>query len=223
MKKIILILLVLTILCGCTAQVNVDVLDNGTVSEKLIISQNKSNFSDNINIDEVVNNYLEIYKDMLTGYKYEDISNDKDIKFKIEKKYSNICAYFKESVFVEKNTKGLNCDVVNNTYEINAWINTFDCDDGCLESPLVEEVIFNITSSAKIDNNNATNVLNNKYIWIFNDMSPNNINFVIAKTNNALEKKPYSGTIILFFVITCIFSIIFFILYGKYKKNQIKF
>ena len=225
MKKIIIILIALMMLSGCTIKVDLDVLKDDSVSETVVISQDKSSYSKDIDIDSVVNNYLEIYKDSLTGYKYEDVSTDDLIKFKLNKKYDDIYSYLKESIFVKNNSKDLVYDDVNNTNKVSVNVNAFDCDEECFEPPLIDELVFTISSNKIIDNN-ADQISGNKYTWNLSSLTESNdINFTIKKANkyNFTKNNSFIKLTLSILVSICILGLICFILYKKYRKNRIKF
>lgn len=218
MKKLIITLLCLIVLSGCTAELNADIRKDGSVYETIILSQDKSVFSKDIVVDNIINNYLEIYKDMLKGYTYEDISTDNYAKLKIQKEYDSVCSYFKESIFIRNSTENLKCEEVDGTYEIFATANAFKCDENCFEPPLIDDATLNITSSKKIISNNADEVANNKYTWKVSENSSSDINLIIKKSSN----NTYKNIVILTLILVSFMTIVSLLLVKKYNKNRIE-
>lgn len=228
MKKILLMIFCLIVLSGCSANINADVLKNGKVKETVILNTEKSDFPEDTNYDDVIKNYLNIYKDMLDGYKYSDISTDNVLSFKFEKEFNDVCNYFKKSVFVSNNTTNLDCDSSGTKYILNASVNNFECTKDCFEGPLIDKATFELNSTNKVIKNNSDNVTNNKYEWAFEGTHNKTINLVIdksvsSKINNTIKKNNNSFVAILIFIPIVLFLILFVILRKKYKENQIDF
>ena len=228
MKKILLMILCLIILSGCSANVNVDVLKNGNVKETVILTAEKSDFSEDTNFDDVIENYLNTYKDMLDGYKYNDVSTDNMLSFKFEKEFDDVCDYFKSSIFVSNNINNLDCDSSGTRYILNANVNNLECGEDCLEGPLIDKATFELSSTNRVIKNNSDNVIDNKYEWNFEGTHDKTINLVIdksvsSKINNTIKKNNGSFIAILILIPIMLFIILFVILRKKYKENQIDF
>ena len=228
MKKILLMILCLIILSGCSANINVDVLKNGNVKETVILTAEKSDFSEDTNFDDVIENYLNTYKDMLDGYKYNDVSTDNMLSFKFEKEFDDICDYFKSSIFVSNNINNLDCDSSGTRYILNANVNNLECGEDCLEGPLIDKATFELSSTNRVIKNNSDNVIDNKYEWNFEGTHDKTINLVIdksvsSKINNTIKKNNGSFIAILILLPIMLFIILFVILRKKYKENQIDF
>lgn len=228
MKKILLMILCLIILSGCSANINADVLKNGKVKETVILNTEKSDFPEGTSFNDVIENYLNNYKDMIDGYKYSDVSTDNVLSFKFEKEFDNICDYFKNSIFVSNNISNLDCDSSGTKYILNANVNNFTCTEDCLEGPLIDKVTFELSSTNRIIKNNSDNVIDNKYEWNFEGTHNKNINLVIdksvsSKINSTIKKNNRSFVAILIFIPIALFIILFVILRKKYKENQIDF
>lgn len=228
MKKILLMILCLIILSGCSANINVDVLKNGNVKETVILTAEKSDFSEDTNFDDVIENYLNAYKDMLDGYKYNDVSTDNMLSFKFEKEFDDVCDYFKSSIFVSNNINTLDCDSSGTRYILNANVNNLECGEDCLEGPIIDKATFELSSINRVIKNNSDNVIDNKYEWNFEGTHDKTINLVIdksvsSKINSTIKKNNRSFVAILILIPIALFIILFVILRKKYKENQIDF
>ena len=76
MKKIILSVILIIVLTGCTCDIKTEMKNNGEIKENVLISQNVST-----NASDIVNNYIDIYKDELNNknYDYSNNSNNNNI------------------------------------------------------------------------------------------------------------------------------------------------
>lgn len=229
MKKIILILFILIFLSACTATSNIEVDKEGKVTEEVVLSENKSNFSSDSYIESMINSYLELYDYDLENYSYEDISDDNYLKIKLKRSYDDICSYFTESSFTKKALSNVSCQELNNTYEIKANINSLSCDGNCLEGPLVDNIEFSLKLHEAAVFENANESEGNLYMWHISEGNLSNINLIINKINAQNinnEEKSSNNLILNISIILCVLLFILFIivhLYRKYKKNKLEY
>ena len=229
MKKIILILFILIFLSACTATSNIEVDKEGKVTEEVVLSENKSNFSSDSYIESMINSYLELYDYDLENYSYEDISDDNYLKIKLKRSYDDICSYFTESSFTKKALSNVSCQELNNTYEIKANINSLSCDGNCLEGPLVDNIEFSLKLPEVAVFENANESEGNLYMWHIREGELSNINLIMNKINTQNinnEEKSSNNLILNISIILCVLLFILFIivhLYRKYKKNKLEY
>lgn len=229
MKKIILILFVLIFLSACTATSNVEIDKEGKVTEEVVLSENKSNFSSDSYIKGMINSYLELYEYDLENYSYEDISDDNYLKIKLKRSYDDICSYFTESSFTKKALSNVSCQELNNTYEIKANINSLSCEGNCLEGPLVDNIEFSLKLPEAAVFENANESEGNLYMWHISEGNLSNINLIINKMDtqkiNNNEKEDSNFILNVFIILFILLLVLFLVIYllRKYKKNKLEY
>ncbi len=220
MKKFMLIIIIILFLCGCSANIQVEISKDGSVNEKVIISQ--ENFS---NAEEVADNYIDIYKDTLESedYEYLNESTDNTSKVVISKEYLDICDYFSKSIFIKDQISDLSCKKENNIYKILFNFQSFECVDDCLEGNLYDDALLTIKLPTIAVYSNADEVEGNSYVWRFTGNELKRVNLELK--NSDLKGFLTNGKGVIYIVVfsVIIILLIVFILIRKHKMTKIDY
>lgn len=227
MKKVIMLLLILTLLSGCSAVYNIEITDKNIKDELIINNYNKSEWNsgnpsyktliDNnyknfeLAIDKDTPGYPEIHS-KLKGYIYynKELINTSDnygLKFKYNHKFNDytktpLLGFYNFATIKEKNN--------------NLIIDSGDT-KGCYlfdNYALLTDLTINIKSNFVVDNNNADEVKDNVYTWhITKDNYKNKTIHIEINKNKKIEdilkKEKYENIINIILVIIGVFIIIF--------------
>ena len=227
--KILILVCLLFMVCGCSAEVNLDITDNKikestdiTVYQNAIYTKDilRTSFRDYIPIyasDLIVDTipdqpfsgilyYNKNTTDLGNGYIF-NYSYDFDID-----KYGDTRT-FKEG-FRDYN------------YSFRNSVISISTDDRGLiyfdEYPELEEVVVNIKTNYLVEDNNADSVNGNTYIWVFNKDSKKSINIVIdtSESGEKILGIVNVSTVITIGIIGGVVLIILCLLLLKNKKNN---
>lgn len=247
MKKIkILILSIITIilLSGCTATNTISFSDDGKVNESVsIFEDNLKVLYGNYGLEDSVNLTLEEYKPALNirKYDYEVVTRDEESGVIINNSYDDICELFNNTVFSQYIYKGFTCseDKYYYTVESKGEFITFDNYYSTWKIP--ETMYLKIDFPFTLESHNADSKNNNTYTWKFDeDTSANKtVKFKISKEKinkekqiieenikkQKTKKKVIKYSLIMITLIAIIISSVFIgkVLYKKYKNNQIDY
>lgn len=230
MKKIVLLIICVLMLSGCTASSTFDISFNEKVKEKSKISENVSNI-DTIDqgMDDYLSDTIDIYKDDLDNgkYKYKTTYDDTQAVGEFSTSYDNVCSAFINSIFTKQFFTELSCDVVEGYYEINGKVSYFICEDNCMELPVINSAVLNINLPQKAVSNNADEIEGNTYTWNFEEGQGEKVVELKFKQNKIVSiiksntKKDKKNIIIIIFGISILLLLLIFGLYSKYKKTKI--
>ena len=237
MKKNILIILILLLLTGCKVESNVKMNSDGTVEEHVSVLGNIKLFkSPKYDIEDMIEFSLEEYKTALNYRKYNYI-------YKIEKslagatfnkKYNNICEYFKDTGFNQYVYNHIKCQESDNYIEISNDTEYIPYCNDCSDWPALNDIKFYLTLPIKPVNHNADVVKDDVYIWEFGESVNYDKKFYLKIDKNSLteynenqkksQKKSQKIKVISYILITIITIIVIaFIFYRKYKKNKLEY
>lgn len=226
MKKIFLVLLTL-LLAGCSANVDVNIHKDYSVTEKISIFENKKNIDvESSSYEQYVNDFKEfaIQNYNLSGYKYNSTFTGNTISGTTVKKYDNICDYFKNSASITNFFNDVSCIHKSGYYNIVASSDYYKCDNDCVEKPEIDNVSLNLMISPKVIESNAKEKNGNRYVWKFSNNTNNKFNLKIkAKTISKTANNTSTMVLLVVFLIIIILLIFSYILYRKYKKNRIEY
>lgn len=230
MKKVFLLIICLMLLTGCSASIKSEVLNNGRVIETVNITQNISNLylGDQVP-QEYLNETLSVYSDTLDeeGYKYSSSVTNSEIIVTLTKEFSDICSYFNNSLFVKTSSSNLSCVNKDGNYKIEGDISYFICGDDCMEPPSIDNATLTIDLNKEPISSNANTVNKNSYTWNFDSSSDTKLELTVKNNDPILNSMVKSVSpitwVIVGLVIVCIFVLIGFILYKKYKSNRIDY
>lgn len=222
MKRIILIVLPILFLSGCTINYNlefknnkfIEIIDGAVSNDELSLEEGEKTDVNinyyNLYIEEnpLIDNNEEVYDKQIT-----DVANGKKFVFNYEyddnynkSKAINYC--FEDKIFEED----------EDFYYIKLG-GKF----GCLYS---DEININLKSDKAILDANADSIKNNTYTWIINQENKDNVditlsiskNVYVNKENNKFEVSTFQ---IIAFVILIVLSLITYLLYKKKNSSTI--
>ncbi len=167
-KKLILIMLMMLFLSGCTVKYNLTIDEKGKVTEKATAMQDSSFFEEyeNSSIGRVVGFLIEPYADKLNenNYNTEAIVLTNEGGADISKEYSDVSEYASNTILVSQFADKVNysLDGSNVTLSVKGKISASEQDQEVIPIDSTDVVI---ALPFKVSDNNADEVINNKYIW----------------------------------------------------------
>ncbi len=225
-KKTLIILLICFLFTGCTANVNINVDKNNSVTEEVLLSQNIAEL-EGYGVSKYVNDEYEIQlgSNNLPNYKVDILDDNENIMRKYSNSYNNICILFKESVFKDY-FDDITCTESNNTYEVVASSKYLSSGENELQS-----LSLNITLPDKAVSSNANEVNENTYTWKFDDGKESKLELKIKKySNKTIDKqkgdknsKDTKLSIAIIVLLILVIAFICKILYDKYKSNKMEY
>lgn len=230
MKKVVLAIISVFILTGCTAEYNLNIDDNmNEFDESLSVKTSSAssdydyvkNFNEFKPIDYKITGYSEVNEKM-DGVTYYNFDND----------YDDDQASFKYYYNMNK-SEFLSSAIIHNCF---SEINYIKNDDGitlktngkftCFDKyPPLDKVIVNITTNKKVIKNNADSISGNIYTWnIYKGNETNTIMLTFENTeNNNINESDDISTKLKIILITLgafIVVIIGIIIYKTKKYNS---
>ena len=121
-RNIILLLIVVVLLCGCSVKEQITINNDGTVVEKIYVSEdNNILIEEEGTVTEIVEEIVRPYNEeiLYNDYKYTIFSNIDSSGVEITKKYKNICNFFNDSLALGKVYNTVNCIENDDYYEIS--------------------------------------------------------------------------------------------------------
>lgn len=190
MKRIIIYLVCILLLSGCTAENNITMNYDGTTSEKIDIINNNENIKyGNKSIEDSISLFLKKYETALKVGKYgTDIHvGENQSGVKISRSYDDICSFVNQTIFSQYVYDKFDCIENDYYYEIksvgNAIKNT-DRYDTWL-APDTIKISINLPVSA--EEQNADEINGNTYIWKY-DENATDKNFYLKISKSALKQ-----------------------------------
>lgn len=238
-KKILILVLVIILLTGCTAKSEVKVNYNGNVSEKVTVLSNTVVFkNDKYSIKQMIeasiSNYLKALE--FRGYKFETVEGKKESGAYFTNNYNNICSYFQNTGFNQYVYQHISCVEDDKYIIIKNDTEYIPYCENCSNWPSLNKIKLELTLPVNALENNADSINNKTYIWNY-DENTTNKDFYLKISKQELNKnkitvmkqnkdKKVKNMIIVVFsialVIGCI-TIISLILYKKYKNNRLEY
>lgn len=225
-KKILVILLICFLFTGCTANVNINIDKNNSVTEEVLLSQNIAEL-EGYGVSRYVDDEYEIRlgSNNLPNYKVDILDDNENIMRKYSNSYNNICILFKESVFKDY-FDDITCTESNDTYEVVASSKYLSSGENELQS-----LSLNITLPDKAVSSNANEVNENTYTWKFDDGKESKLELKIKKySNKTIDKqkgdknsKDTKLSIAIIILLILVIAFICKILYDKYKSNKMEY
>ncbi len=228
-KKILILILLIFMISGCSVEVNVDISDNKIKeSNDITIYQNAIYTKDILRTS--FRNYIPIYAsdlivDTVPDQPFSDVlyynKNTTDLgngyrfnysyDFDIDKYGSarTIKEGFRDYSYSYRN------DIISLSTD-NEGLIYFD------EYPLLEEVTINIKTDYLVEENNADKVNGNTYTWVFNKESKKSIKIVVdtSKSGARVLGIVDTSTVITLGVVILIILIILVLLLIRNRKNN---
>ena len=223
-KKTLVILLICFLFTGCTANVNINIDKNNSVTEEVLLSQNIAEL-EGYGVSKYVNDEYEIQlgNDNLPNYKVDVLDDSENIMRKYSNSYNNICILFKESVFKDY-FEDITCTESNDTYEVVASSKYLSSGENELQS-----LNLNITLPDKVVSSNANEVNENTYK--FGDGKESKLELKIKKYGNETINKQKSNknskdarlSVAVVILLLLVIAFICKTLYDKYKSNKMEY
>lgn len=253
MKKIYFLLIIVLILSGCTVNVDVVITKDGNISENIKLNENKriiENF-EGTEKDYLEQKYSDYGMESIKDYSQDIFSDNENFGYIFKKNSDNICNTFTKSYF-SNFFDNITCKAKEEELDISGTSTILKCtgseEDYCSEQ---DEITINIELPEEAIENNATLVDGTKYTWKFNSKSNGKLKLKIknynkdtmqsttnkdkeikSTTNNtnttqkANDNDSFKAAKYLLIMILCLIVVlvpIALVLYGKYKKNKLKY
>lgn len=232
-KKLILFVILMLFLSGCSATANLEIDKEGHVKDNVLFSEEISNVDvGDITEEEFLLEATDFYQNLydLKNYRVtNEINNNKFVNG-----YSNIneqdfCSYFKSNNMISLVFQDVECVEKNSYYEVKANTKYFLNLNDEEESKELSELIITVKSENKIIDSNANEVENDIYTWRYSEYNQNDIFYLKIKRNvitNYFSSKVEKGSISMLLaivVVIVIIAIISLLFYNKYKKNKLDY
>ena len=228
--KYLLLVILVFMMCGCTAEVNLDISD-----DKIKESVNITFYQNALYPKEIIKtsfrNYIPIYaSDLIVDTEadepypdikyYEKTETDLGDGYLFNYKYNFNIDEYREARTIKDGFKSYNVSYDNTSNTLTLSTNSgrilyFD------DYPLLEEVTVNIKTDYLVEENNADSIDGNTYTWVFNKDSKKSINMIIDTTETLKERDSRkTNNIIIIFSIVFVIVVILFLLFLKNNKNN---
>lgn len=201
--KILILLILPVILCGCNATYNLHITKN-FMTEEVIINDN---INGGMTLEEIKHTYPELTIDYNNAIEDDDINNLEDgtaiYNRNIEKIDNNYQIKYKYDKFTRNNIANSNIGRIGfknigyiyNLKDNYIQISTNNKMDAFTEFNDLDNVTINITVDYNVKENNADSVNGNVYTWNFNKENTNrNILLVMDMTENNSSKNEESNS-----------------------------
>ncbi len=228
--KYLLLVVLIFMMCGCTAEVNLDISED-KINESVDITFYQNIIYSKDIIKSSFRNYIPIYgSDVIVDTEpdlphsdikyYEKTETDLGSGYLFNYKYNFDIGEYREARTVKDGFRSYDISVDEDDQTISLSTD----DDGILyfdDYPELEEVTINIKTDYLVEENNADSVDGNTYTWVFDKDSKKNINMVIDTTETLEERDSRRSTnTMIIFSIVLVIVVILLLLLVKYKKNN---
>ena len=238
-KYIIVILIGMLIIQGCSVRSNITVNYDGSVKEEVYLLESNSSFGDNDStFKSIIDSKINEHKTALDykNYRY-DYEKGNDLSgAKIYKNYDNLCSFFENSGFNQYVYKFMECVENSEFYEIKNKTEYIPYCPECSDWPALENVEFKIILPVSAYEQNADEIDSTTYIWKY-DKNTSDKDFYLRVNKKDLEEhkvkyeqkvknnKKVRNVIIYSALALLVLFVIFisFVLKKKYKNNKIDY
>lgn len=187
------LILIIFMMCGCSAEVNLEISDNNIDESVDITFYQNAVYSKDI-IKSSFRNYIPIYaSDVIVDAEidqpfpdikyYEKTETDLGNGYLFNYRYNFDINEYEEARTVKDGFRNYNISVNDSNHTISITTDN----NGLLyfdDYPLLEEVRVNIKTDYFVEENNADSVDGNIYTWVFNRDSNKSIDMLINTENN---------------------------------------
>lgn len=239
MKKIIMMISLVLLFCGCSVDYNITFTSDHKINENIIITVSKKELEDDeYSASEIIDSKFASYSNelMRNGFSKKVDINDEKATISLTSKNKRVSKFTK---FMYFGSMFNGADVVENeetySFKTNGYYNQsglFYDESGIVDEGFVDQININIQFEDEVISSNADKVDNEKniYTWVLNkDTKEKSIEFVLNNKNHdsKREKKQYKKpdkkrfslkSVIIIFV--SIIASIILVGYYLYKKNQ---
>ena len=163
MKKIIILVVLLIILTGCSGNISIDIKEDGSLDETVSIKDNIS--LGGVTKEDYLNELISL-NEYDSSYLLNKIIEDDYVGVELSKNHdeNNLCSSLRSSS-LKKLMYNFSCKKEDDKYIVYGNVNYFKCDENCFEPPEISDGIVNITLPNKAKKHNADEVNGYKYIW----------------------------------------------------------
>ena len=218
MRKLIIFVLALILLTGCTVNSSVSVNNDNTVDERVVVIGDISSIPSDENVDMYVSKLVKLYG--MTDYKRVITRKHRNVYITFTKKHSDFCEYVSRSYFVNAQANSSKCDAKLKEYSIDLKKTYEECTD-CLEEEEEVRVNYKILNN-NILNSNADSKKGSYHVWTFD--SDDNKNVVLKIKRHIVFKDLFGRFIwIPILILLLLVVIIGYRLYRKYQNNQMDY
>lgn len=226
-KKIVIIIIAIIILSGCSGEVNIVIDENDNISQsiKTITEKSDLDFFGQTEKEYISSSYEFNDSKRLRQYEKEEYDDGENFGVIFSKESDNICDEFKNSYF-SSFFNNIECTDSNNYYEIYATTNYLSCSDDCDEPPELKDVKLTVELPQKAIKNNADEVNGTRYTWYYeNGNGIFELKFKKNRKDNNIKKsfKLGKGEIIFLSTLIVFVIVVISILLKKYKKNKLDY
>lgn len=228
-KKILILILLIFMISGCSVEVNVDISDNKIKeSNDITIYQNAIYTKDILRTS--FRNYIPIYAsdlivDTVPDQPFSDVlyynKNTTDLGngYRFNYSYDFDIDKYGDARTIKDGFRDYSYSYRNDIISLltdNEGLIYFD------EYPLLEEVTINIKTDYLVEENNADKVNGNTYTWVFNKESKKSIKIVVdtSKSGARVLGIVDTSTVITLGVVILIILIILVLLLIRNRKNN---
>ena len=233
--KILILLILLVLLCGCNIKEKVVVDPYGKVSQEVTVPIVSSGIKES-SIKDYTETILDQYKTVLNVRKYTyDVEYGKTTSNIIFKNsFDSICEYVKNTVFSQYIYKHIECIEDDEYITIENVTDHIDYCGACADWPSLDDVTYSITLPVKSVEDDADMVNNKTYTWKFdkNTTADKEIYLKISKKDLATNLKAYEKgeqrkdvlkKVLLIVIVIGILAggfVVAKVLYKKYEENR---
>lgn len=227
------LILIIFMMCGCSAEVNLEISDNNIDESVDITFYQNAVYSKDI-IKSSFRNYIPIYaSDVIVDAEidqpfpdikyYEKTETDLGNGYLFNYRYNFDINEYEEARTVKDGFRNYNISVNDSNHTISITTDN----NGLLyfdDYPLLEEVRVNIKTDYFVEENNADSVDGNIYTWFFNRDSNKSIDMLINTENNV--SNGYNLNIIdnltpIVFVIVVVLVILLLLILKNRNNNKL--
>ena len=221
-KKIIFVVLMLILLSGCKAKYSIKIDKDGSVEETLVATETPEYFDTykHTSVGKVISYIIDPYIDVLNEKKYSVTNNVKinsDSGVTVKKKYSSFKDYIGNSVIYSQFTDKISYEEKGDKVYISLK-GKFSSSAQNQSYVPVSDGSISITVPYKVIDSNADKVVDNTYIWNFDDNKGQEREINISYTKSKIENLDFNYSAIIGVAIIIILGIIALFIFRRYKK-----
>lgn len=221
-KKLILIVFMLMLCCGCQANYKLTINEDLSVEEELMATKDASFFAEykNSSMGRVVSSILSPHLDTLNDNNY--VVNNYITSSRggviINKTYENLDSYSNDTIYISQFTDKISYNKNGNKITLSAKGNFSHAEQDQERIP-VDRASITINVPFNVIENNADKVEGNNYTWIFteDDNKEREIKLVFDKSKMSGDS---SISIVILVIGLVILLVVGFILYNSIRKKR---
>lgn len=237
--KILIILIFVFIISGCTIKSDVVMDVDGKITEKVSVLNSNDTFnSPAYSKEEVINFAIEEYLPALNfrNYSYETMVGSKESGASFSNEYNNICSYFQDTGFNQYVYKHVDCREDDYFITIKNDSDYIPYCGDCSDWPSLNNITLKLTLPVNAEENNADEVDGTTYIWKYDENTKDKDFYIkiskvsLEENKRLLEEQERSSelknkiiTISIIVIFLLALGIVSLVFYKKYKRNKIDY